>query len=41
MAVERNVSKRAAKKLLEVKPCFVPPMVVESVVNLRDAIVSL
>ena len=41
MVVERNVSKRAAKRLLVVKPCFVPLMAVESAVNWRAAIASL
>jgi len=37
MEVERNVSTRAAKKLLVVKPSFVLLMVVEFAVNWRDA----
>jgi len=41
MAGERNVSIRAVKKLLVVKPCFVPLMVVEYAVNWRDAIALL
>ena len=41
MGVERNVSMRAVRRFLVVKPCFVPLMVVEYVVNLRGAIVLL